>query len=238
MVAVLTVMLWPTALAGSALAGSEREKKSNSCYPTNSNGNITFNLVATGITGYEPGSFKASSSGEGPATISEDGGAAKVEWEFKEAVTDPTSGATDMSGKLEFSIKRAGQKTIKFESRCIAEAVLENDGAGDHLLEAELEGTVKNAPWGNGPAVASILVSGELNADGKGQVSGFTLAVEKGTTCFEPGDEITAKGAPEESSLRANPVLVSNGSPVMRGAGALPPGPWTPQSPCDAVFYN
>jgi hypothetical protein len=199
------------ALAGSlALAlialGSGRDDRS-SCYPNN--------LVQLGAA---PGTFRASSEGRG----SEPGGS--ISWDVNERFTP-----TGLDGSLEATIRLSGERrTMRFESTCIAEAQVEDDGGApsDQIVETEFEGLLYGAPkdWntGYGPVkvVASLLVSGQLNQD-DGSASTFSFNVEQGTTCSENEDKSFKLAGSAKGDLSIRPAPASGAT---SGIAGLPTG--------------
>jgi hypothetical protein len=152
-------------------------------------------------------------------------------------VTGNTGGETpfsatvgSMKGELETVAHIQGwPKAIRFESTCIAEARVENDGDGDVLIEAEFQGTETGAPWGSGPAVASIVLSGDGSS-----ASNFSFGLEQGTTCHETENEIAIAGG-GHAWMNMNPTLASG---EQRGRAGLPADVTPGVNPCSDVWLD
>jgi hypothetical protein len=214
-------------------SASHKTARTTSCYPSNE-----FSLVAQSLPGSEFGAFWAASSGSGDGTASDAPNITKhVTWALSTKVTGnapdwkgtaPDFAATkgSLNGSLKLTLTWGVNKKIRFTSRCLAEIVIEDDGGGDQIIEAEFEGLM-----GKQPAIASILITGDAKA---GTVSSFNVGLEKGVTCSEQSQgEISVAGS-GTGSLSQNPALASGAN---RGRAALP-APWTGANPCPDVFFG
>jgi hypothetical protein len=222
----------PSRSASHKAARTTRTIRTTSCFPSNE-----FSLVAQSLPGSEFGAFSSASSGSGDG-VSSDGNIAKhVTWSMSTKVTGnapdwkgtvPDFAATKgtLNGWLKLTMTWGQNKKIRFTSQCLAEIVIEDDGGGDQLIEAEFQGTL-----GKVPVVASILLTGDATA---GTVSSFTVGLEQGVTCNEPStSEITVKGS-GSGSLSQSPTLASGAN---RGRAALP-APWTGSNSCPDVAFG
>ena len=207
--------------------------KTTSCFPANE-----FSLVAASLPGSQFGAFSAASSGSGDGVTSDTIPITKhVTWNMSAKVTGnspdglgtvPDFAATKgtLNGWLKVTMTWGLNKKIRFTSSCLAELVIEDDGGGDQIIEAEFQGTL-----GQQPAIASVLFTGDNAA---GTVSSFTVGLEHGVTCTEASaGEITVKGS-GSGTLSQKPVLASN---TNKGRAGLPAG-FTGSSPCSDVSFG
>jgi hypothetical protein len=183
----------------------------------------------------QEGGFKGASTGSGTPT-----GGGWVRWKFEEEVFGNTGSTSpfswtpgSMEGVLKIVLHAKGQTgNTVFTGRCIQEAVVEDDGSGDQLLESEFEGRVTNAPWGASRAVASVLFTGDAAA---GTVSQFKIGIEKGVTCNESTHKEIASEGSAKGTLSISPPLDSGTS---RGRAGLPDGVTPGENPCPDVFFT
>jgi hypothetical protein len=226
--ALLGTLVFATAASATpSRSASPKTSATTSCYANNE-----FSLVAASLPGSEFGAFSAASQGTGDGLV---GNHTKhVTWDVALSVTgneawksqtgDFLATKGTMDGSLTLTVAVSKKRTITFTSRCVAEAVIEDDGNGDQIIEAEFEGWV-----GKKPVVASIVLSSEA-----GTVSSFSIGLEYGVTCKEsPKGEISVAGS-GTGPLSMDPTLASG---AQRGRAALPK-PWTASNSCPDVFFG
>jgi hypothetical protein len=230
----VAIMVFALGASGSA----KRVVASTSCYPGNE-----FTAAVEGGGELGPGgAFSASSEGSGTTTNTEEGNlAGSAVWNMKLNVTGNSGGAFtyssgSMSGSIRAEIRIAGNVFhTRFVSNCIAEAVVENDGDGDYLIEAEFEGTASNPPWnanGSGPAVLSVTFQTEGAADHHA-VQSWVFGLEQGITCSETSNEFNMVGGGASGKVDI-PTALNTSSGETRSRASLP-GSGTS---CSGVYFG
>jgi hypothetical protein len=222
-----TLVFAAAASATPTRSASPKHAATTSCYADNE-----FSLVAASLPGSEFGAFSAASSGSGDGVVGKR--TKHVTWDVALKVTgndawksqsgDFLATKGTMDGSLTITVALSKKRTLTFTSRCVAEAVIEDDGEGDQIIEAEFEGWI-----GKKPVVASIVLSSE-----QGTVSSFSIGLEYGVTCKEsPKGEISVAGS-GSGPLSMDPALASG---AQRGRASLPK-PWTASNSCPDVFFG